>query len=415
MFRNYLLMASKVYWRRKMFTAINLLCIVLTLVVLLAVTAILEHSFAPSGVESKSDRFLQVDTVRFYEQGDNVSQSGLGYRLIQQYLKPMKSAQMVATVSRARPVAVYQDQHVEKLAMAYADAAFWQVMDFKLLAGRLFNEADVAQGRFVVVINASTAKKLFNDVAVAGKKINVLNQQFEIIGVVADAYQTYSSDAMWAPLTTIPSGDFRTQLSGDFTAIVMAVNSSGVEAMRKEVWEIGRKLVQEDPAQWQRTAMVANTKLDSFARGFSDDRMGEVSEDSGATQVLMWVAILMFLFMLLPALNLVNLNLGRMMERSAEIGVRKAFGATPWQLTVQFLIENVFLSWLGCLIALSLTQGLLIWLSQTGIIPYLQLGVNWKVFMYGMVTTTVFGLVSGVLPAWRMARLDPVLALKGNA
>ena len=102
------------------------------------------------------------------------------------------------------------------------------------------------------------------------------------------------------------------------------------------------------------------------------------------------------------------------MERSAEIGVRKAFGATRWQLTAQFLIENIFLSMLGCLIALGLTHGLLIWLSQSGIIPYLQLGVNWKVFMYGMLATIVFGLVSGVLPAWRMARLDPVLALKGN-
>ncbi len=411
MLKNYLWVASKVVLRRKMFTAINLLCIVLTLVVLLAVTALLEHSFAPSGVESKSDRFLQIDSVRFYESGDSVMQSGLGYRLIQQYLKPMKTAQVVAVVSQARPVAVYQDQRVEKMAMAYADAAFWQVMDFKLLAGRLFNEDDVAQGRFVVVINASTAKKLFNDVAVAGKKINVLSQQFDIIGVVEDAYQTYTSHAMWAPLTTISTGDYRTQLMGDFSAFVMANSSSGVAAMRKEVWEIGSKIVREDPAKWQRTAMVANTKLDTFARGFASDGM---SEDSGATQVLVWVVILMFLFMLLPALNLVNLNLGRMMERSAEIGVRKAFGATRWQLTTQFLIENIFLSMLGCMIALGLTHGLLIWLSQSGIIPYLQLGVNWKVFMYGMLATIVFGLVSGVLPAWRMARLDPVLALKGN-
>lgn len=412
MIRNYLLMASKVYWRRKMFTAINLLCIVLTLVVLLAVTAILEHSFAPSGVEAKSDRFLQVDTVTFYEPGDNVMQTALGYRLIQQYLKPMKSAQLVATVSHPRPVAVYQDEHVEKLAIAYTDAAFWQVMDFKLLAGRWINEDDVARGHFVVVVNASTAKKLFNTIDIVGKRINVANQQFEIVGVVADAYQTYSSDAMWAPLSTMSSGDFRHQLTGDFTALVMAKTVADVDAMKKEVWTIGKQLVQEDPVKWERTAMVANSKLDRFARGFAS---GAISEDSGATQVLVWVVILMFLFMLLPALNLVNLNLGRMMERSVEIGVRKAFGATPWQLTVQFLIENVFLSWLGCLIALSLTQGLLIWLSQTGIIPYLQLGVNWRVFMYGLLATTVFGLVSGVLPAWRMARLDPVLAMKGNA
>ena len=63
MLRNYLMTAWNVFMRRKLFTTINLLCIVLTLVVLMVITALLETAFFPRGVEGKSDRFLQVIMV----------------------------------------------------------------------------------------------------------------------------------------------------------------------------------------------------------------------------------------------------------------------------------------------------------------------------------------------------------------
>jgi putative ABC transport system permease protein len=104
-----------------------------------------------------------------------------------------------------------------------------------------------------------------------------------------------------------------------------------------------------------------------------------------------------------------------MMERSAEIGVRKAFGASTLALVKQFLIENIVLSIIGCVIALIVTHLFLTWVNFTGFLPSLNLGVNLSVFVYGLIVTVVFGVVSGVVPAWRMARLDPVYALKGNA
>ena len=63
MFRNYLLTAWKVYTRRKLFTAINLACITLTLGVLLVVTALLQNAFFPAGVEGKSERFVQIGSM----------------------------------------------------------------------------------------------------------------------------------------------------------------------------------------------------------------------------------------------------------------------------------------------------------------------------------------------------------------
>ncbi len=323
----------------------------------------------------------------------------------------MRSADKIGMVSYAHPIAVYQADRVEKMTIRYTDAAYWEILDFKLLAGRWISADDVEKGHFGVVISGSAAKRLFDTTAAIGKKITIRSHQYEVMGVVEDAYQNSAGGEMWAALTTMPSSDYREHLDGDFSALLLGKSSADLVAMKNEVNAIAKQVVHDDPAKWTRTVLLANTKLDSFARGFATDSR---AEDSGASQVMASIVVLMFLFMLLPALNLINLNLGRMMERSAEIGVRKAFGASTRTLVAQFLVENVLLSLVGCLIALACTQLFLMWLCGSGIIPYLQVNVNLQVFVYGLLITLVFGLISGVVPAWRMARLDPVFALKGN-
>jgi putative ABC transport system permease protein len=68
----------------------------------------------------------------------------------------------------------------------------------------------------------------------------------------------------------------------------------------------------------------------------------------------------------------------------------------------------------GSLVALVVASGLLRAISTSGIYAYATLGINVRVFLYGLAAALVFGIVSGVVPAWRMARLDPVAALKGG-
>ena len=90
MLRNYLLTAYKVFMRRKLFTAINLGCIVLTLVVLMVITALLDTAFWPSGVEGKSERLLQVYGIRNTDTGRHHTQTTLmGYKTVDKYLKPL--------------------------------------------------------------------------------------------------------------------------------------------------------------------------------------------------------------------------------------------------------------------------------------------------------------------------------------
>lgn len=414
MLRNYLLTAWKVFMRRKLFTAINLACIVLTLVVLMVITALLETTFHPTGVEGKSERFLQVFMVRMDgPNGHGSSITPLGYKLIDKYLKPMQGIERVAAVTMPGAVSVYQDDRVAEMQMRHADADYWKVLDFQLLAGRLPNADDDMLGRQVVVVNRSSAHKLFAGAPVAaiGRNIDIGGRQYQIVGVVEDAMHVNAFSDIWAPISSLASTDYRNDLTGGFIALILARQAADLPRIRRDVQRIAASVVPDDPGQWQTVRFWADSKLDLFARL----AVGSLDKaDSGAGKLLAIIGGAMLLFMLLPALNLVNLNTGRIMERRAEIGVRKAFGATSVQLAAQFVVENILLCLAGGLVALAATGGVLWWIENAGLIPYLKVEMDLAVFGYGLLIATVFGLLSGALPAWRMSRLDPVHALKGT-
>jgi putative ABC transport system permease protein len=415
MFKNYLLTAYKVFMRRKLFTAINLACIVITLVILIVITALAEHALAPSGVEGKSPRFLQ--SIRLMATNDKhtgMLTSALGYKVIDKYLRPMKSVQTVAGVTMPAEVAVYHDGTVTNLMMRRADAEYWDILDFKVLSGRVPNKDDVARGRFVATINQSTANKLFPGATAVGRKMNVSGQQFEVIGVVEDELHINALSDIWVPVTTFPSTEYRDQISGEFAALMMGKSPADLAAIKKEVEEVAKTIQFNDPRftahEFNIAYVWADSKADLFARMLlNNDNL----PDSGARYLFAILIGSMLVFMLLPALNLINLNTGRILERSSEIGVRKAFGATSAQLVWQLVLENVLLCLAGGAIGLLCAQGVLWWLQDLQLVPYLKVSINFAVFGYGLLITLVFGLLSGIIPAWKMSRLDPVSALKG--
>lgn len=413
MFRNYLMTAWMVYRRRPMFTAINLLCITLTLGVLLVVTAILQNAFFPGGVEGKSPRFLQVFTmVSETADGNGQRRGPLGYRIIDRNLKPLqgKQAELVSASTTPRTTSVYLADRVVEVMMRRVDAEYWQILDFVVLDGRLPSADDVARGRFVAVINQSTARKLFGEAKAVGRALDVGGQSFNVIGVVEDAIHVNAFADLWLPISTDPSSDYRTQMWGDYTAMLLARSEADIPAIQAEVARQARSVAFDDPKAWKVATFWADGKTDLFAR----ELLGtQKQEDSGKWLLLSIIGGLMLLFMALPALNLVNLNTGRILERSSEIGVRKAFGATSRQLVWQFVVENVLLCVAGGLLGLGFATAALAWLERSGLIPYLKVEINLAVFGWGLVLAVVFGLLSGVIPAWKMSRLHPVQALKG--
>jgi putative ABC transport system permease protein len=163
------------------------------------------------------------------------------------------------------------------------------------------------------------------------------------------------------------------------------------------------------PAEWKVLKGGADTPFEFVARTIFGGM--EESPSGLLLSVLIGLAVL---FMVLPTVNLVNINLSRILERASEIGVRKAFGASSRTLVGQFVVENVILTLVGGAIGFVLAAGVLAALDASGVIPYSDLHLNLRVFLYGLGLALFFGLFSGVYPAWKMSRLHPVQALRGR-
>jgi putative ABC transport system permease protein len=153
----------------------------------------------------------------------------------------------------------------------------------------------------------------------------------------------------------------------------------------------------------------ADPYLAGFTRVFLGDDSG-----TGVTKFFLIIGIVLFLFMLLPTINLVNINSSRIMERSSEIAVRKAFGASSGTLAIQFIVENLILTFLGGIIGVTLSAIVLWVFNNSQLIPNAALQINFLVLAATLGACLVFGLLSGVYPAWRMSRLQVVTALKSN-
>ena len=279
-----------------------------------------------------------------------------------------------------------------------------------MLDGRLPTVEDVERGRFLAVLNRSTARKLFGDARAVNQSIDVGGQSFNVVGVVEDVMHVNAFADLWVPVSTDPSSDYRTQMWGDYSALILARSSHDLPAIQAEVARLASTVTFDDPKEFNQAFFWADGKLDFFARQL----LGTFKEpDSGAWALLAVIGTLMLLFMTLPALNLINLNTGRILERSSEIGVRKAFGASSRQLVWQFVVENVLLCVAGGVLGLVFAKLALVWLERSALIPYLQVEINLAVFGWGLLLAVVFGLLSGVIPAWKMSRLHPVQALKG--
>ena len=246
-----------------------------------------------------------------------------------------------------------------------------------------------------------------------GRTIEVGGQRFQVIGVVRDVpiLRLVPFADVWVPYTTDRSDTYRQEIVGDMMGLFMARSRADLEGIRSEVRSRAQRVPPDDPKVFKKVTAHAETLFDTAARVLTTGGDAEVQEPG--RRLWLALAMLALLFMLLPAVNLVNLNVSRIMERASEIGVRKSFGASSVVLVGQFLVENVALTLIGGAVGLLLSIWLLWLVNGSGLILYADLRMNYRIFLTGLAFAIFFGTVSGVYPAWRMSRLNPVDALKG--
>ncbi len=403
----------RVLMRRKFFTAISLFCIATTLMVLIVVAAIVDNMLHPIGAERNFDTVLIVERVRMANKEEtSVWSSPLGYKFIEEFILTLKTPERVGYYTDNSRQSLI-DGLIQRFQVKYTDDQYAKIVELDFIDGRYFTLDELNSGQRVAIINEPTQIRFFGDQSAIGKTIEFSEQRYTVIGVVraeAEFNKAAFSD-IWAPITTFPSGNYRDEMMGSFRALIKAASRSDIPAIKAE-FEQGLKSFDYRSVsdEYATATSFANTKLERMAREFmgTEDELG-----SGLATFLMLALLGVVLFMLLPAINLFNLSISRIMERASEIGVRKAFGAPRRALVNQFLLENIILTLIGGLMGLLLSLLALNLIESSGLIAYANFNISWRLVVWTLMITLLFALISGSYPAWRMARMHPVRALKG--
>ncbi len=422
MLKNYFKIFYQVASQNRLFTFLSLFGISLTIMFVMIFTMTISKITTGSGPEKDLKKIIFCDRVKTKtthngKSGGGYSMSACGRPLCEDYLKNVKSADIVSMYSGAGTWEFIFNGEYQKRLYNQTDAEYWDLFEYKFLQGRPFNREEVLKGSNLAVISESLRELLFGEEKnVLGKSVRYTSMDLIITGVVEDPPKTAQNAVgdLYFPYTLLKNIDPSKIYIGGFTLAFKANTSVQFEKIRKEAKEIVARL---DAADTTKAVFLSgpHSQLEKLMVGYGDPE--EYSIGASILQYILYALA----FILLPAINLMALNFARIHERGEEIAVRKSFGAASSVLRGQFLFENILMTLAGGVIGIVLSflvvallgNSLSLRINFLNNVP-LTFSFNYLVFLTTLIACIIFGLLSGYLPAIRLSRMKPAVYLKGG-
>ena len=313
-------------------------------------------------------------------------------------VRQLPAVQDVAVAEYTDGPVSYEDISLKGVQIAGFGASWALVTGGEVVSGRTFTSAEYAAGAHVAVINDKLAESLFpRGVDPIGKRIRVFGQPFSIIGVHVEAASLFGGGdqvRLAIPHTTFAKiADYR---KGWMEISVLPTETATSLEAQEEVIAALRAKRGLKPLQENNFAVVTQDKiLDTF---------NSITAGFFAVMVALSGVGLM-----VGGVGVVAIMMISVTERTREIGVRKALGATKREIMFQFLVEAATLTLVGGAIGLALGALIAIGIRAASTIPASV--PLWSVVV-ALLASVVTGVLFGLYPAFRAARLDPVEALR---
>ncbi len=279
--------------------------------------------------------------------------------------------------------------------------SIYRIFDMKLQFGRAFDENDTEHRSPVVMLGYDTARTLFpgSPADSIGQEVTLNGQLFTVIGTMEKRRQGISGGSNPEDnIAVMPVTTLRKLYPNQKDYVIFLKASDPL---------VVAQAVEETRDLLRRKRRLTSDKPDDFAIFTSDYFLDLWNKISGLIFILMFAVASVGL--IVGGIGVMNIMLVSVTERTREIGVRKAIGAKRSNILAQFLIEAVTLSAVGGVIGVILGSGLTLALRY-GISMPATLSLFWMVT--ALVLCALIGIVFGVYPAWKAARLDPVEALR---
>ncbi len=317
-------------------------------------------------------------------------------------------ATQVPTVKEVAPqvngseLATYRNQ-TKRGTLVGTTPAYSIVRSAGVSSGRFLSEDDVKRNARVITIGSAIAKDLFGQSNPIGQQVRIKGISFEVIGVMDEKgafLGTNQDDTIFMPFSTMSS-----RLIGRTSPYGIAVQAISVSA--KDNDSINAAKFQIENLLRLRHKSTEALADETFTIRTQKDALEIVNNITGALTLML--AAIAGISLLVGGIGIMNIMLVSVTERTQEIGLRKALGATQSDILSQFMIEAVILSIAGGLVGTSLGIGGVLLIANS---TPLQAGVSVSAIVLAVGVSGAIGLFFGVFPAKQAAKLDPIVALR---